>query len=61
MEEIETAFGPSSKLAAAVAIELRHCVHKTGEVLHVLADNISGRVSVAYSNRTDAEQDAIGV
>ena len=61
VEEIETAYGPSSQHAAAVAIELRQRVRKPGEALHVLRDDIYGRVSVAYSNRADAEQDAIGV
>ena len=61
VEEIDTAYGPSSQHAAAVAIELRQRVRKPGEALHVLRDDIYGRVSVAYSNRAEAEQDAIGV
>nr|XP_061825306.1 uncharacterized protein LOC133612154 [Nerophis lumbriciformis] len=61
VEEMETAYGPSSQHAAAVAIELRRRTRKPGEALHVLRDDIYEGVSVAYSNRTDAEQDAIGV
>ncbi|XP_061754270.1 uncharacterized protein LOC133551511 isoform X2 [Nerophis ophidion] len=61
VEEMETAYGPSSQHAAAVAIELRRRTRKRGEALHVLRDDIYEGVSVAYSNRTDAEQDAIGV
>ncbi|KAI9536884.1 hypothetical protein NQZ68_030106 [Dissostichus eleginoides] len=61
LEELETAYGPSSEQAAAVAIELRQRVRKTGEALHVLRDDIYGKVSVAYSNRNETEQDVIGV
>lgn len=61
VEEMETAYGLSSEHAAAVAIELRQRVRKVGEALHVLRDDIYGKVSVAYSNRTETEQDAIGV
>ena len=35
VEEIDTAYGPSSQHAAAVAIELRQRVRKPGEALHV--------------------------
>lgn len=59
--EMETAYGPSSEHAAAVAIELRQRVRRSGEALHVLRDDIYGKVSVAYSGRTETEQDAIGV
>ncbi|XP_036001790.1 uncharacterized protein LOC118565513 [Fundulus heteroclitus] len=61
VEEMETAYGPSSEHAAAVAIELRQRVRRLGEALHMLRDNIYGKVSVAYSDRTETEQDAIGV
>lgn len=61
VEEMETAYGPSSEHAAAVAIELRQRVRQVGEPLHVLRDDIYDRVSVAYGDRTEAEQDAIGV
>lgn len=61
VEELETAYGPSSEHAVAVAVELRQRVRKPGEALHVLRDDIYGKVSVAYSNRTETEQDAIGV
>lgn len=61
VEEMETAYGPSSEHAVAVAIELRQRVRKLGEALHVLRDDIYGKVSVAYSNRTETEQDAICV
>eukprot|EP00064_Thunnus_orientalis_P013363 superscaffoldBa00002165_g13402 len=58
---METAYGPCSEHAAAVAIELRQRVRKPGEALHVLRDDIYEQVSVAYSDKTDNEQDAIGV
>ncbi|KAM3623655.1 uncharacterized protein V6R79_013858 [Siganus canaliculatus] len=61
VEEMEMAYGPSSEHAAAVAIELRQRVRKLGEALHVLRDDIYDKVSAAYSDRTEAEQDAIGV
>ncbi|CAL8343053.1 unnamed protein product [Merluccius merluccius] len=61
VEKMETAYGPSSEHTAAVAIELRQCVRKIGEALHVLRDDIYGKVSVAYSDRTETEQDAIGI
>lgn len=60
VEEMETAYDPSSEHAAAVAIELRQGVRKVGET-YVLRDDIYGKVSVAYSDRTETEQDAIGV
>ncbi|XP_062374552.1 uncharacterized protein LOC134062534 isoform X1 [Sardina pilchardus] len=61
VEEVEMAYGPSSEHAAAVAIELRQRVRKPGESLHILRDDIYEKVSVAYSDRTEREQDAIGV
>ena len=61
VEEVEIAYGPSSEHAAAVAIELRQRVRKPGESLHLLRDDIYERVSVAYSDRTEKEQDGIGV
>ena len=54
-------YGSSSEHAAAVAIELRQRVRKLGEALYVLGNNINGKVSLAYSARTETEQDAIGV
>lgn len=53
--------GPSSEHAAAVAIELKRHVRKVGEALHILRDNVYGKVSIAYSDKTETEQDAIGV
>lgn len=38
--EMESAYGPSSEHAAAVDVELRQCVHKVGEPLYVLRDDI---------------------
>lgn len=61
VEELETAYGPSSDHAAAVAIELRQRVRKPGEALHMLRDDIYGQVAVAYSDRTEKEQEAICV
>ncbi len=61
VEDVENAYGPSSEYAAAVAIELRQQVHKAGESLHVLRDDIFDKVSVASSGQTETEQDAIGV
>ncbi len=61
VQEVENAYGPSSELAAAVAIELRQWVRKVGESLHVLRDDIYDEVSVAYSDWTETEQDAIGI
>lgn len=61
VEEVEIAYGPSSEHAAAVAIEFRQRVRKPGESLHLLRDDIYEKVSVAYSDRTEREQDGIGV
>ncbi|XP_063050302.1 uncharacterized protein LOC134445147 [Engraulis encrasicolus] len=61
VEEVENAYGPSSEHAAAVAIELRQRIRKPGEALHSLRDDIYGKVSVAYCDRTEEEQDTIGV
>ncbi|KAF0024922.1 hypothetical protein F2P81_021803 [Scophthalmus maximus] len=60
VEGVETAYGPSSEHAAAVPIELMERVRNLDEGL-VLKVNIYSTVSIAYSNRTDTEQDAIGV
>ena len=61
LEELETAYGPSSDHAAAVAVELRQRVRKSGEALHVFRDDIYGKVAVAYGNWSEAEQDTIAV
>jgi len=45
VEEMETAYGPSSEHAAAVAIQLRKRVRKLGEPLHVLRDDLYGKMS----------------
>ena len=58
---MEMAYGPSSKHTAAVAIELRQRVRKVGEALHSLRYNVYGKMSMAYSVRTETEQDGIGV
>lgn len=61
LEELETAYGPSSDHAAAVAVELRQRLRKPGEALHVFRDDIYGKVAVAYGDWSEAEQDAIAV
>ncbi|XP_026022288.1 uncharacterized protein LOC113021785 [Astatotilapia calliptera] len=61
VDELETAYGPSSDHAAAVAVELRQRVRKPGEALHVFRDDIYGKVAVAYGNRAEIEQDSIAV
>lgn len=61
VEELETAYGPSSDHAATVAVELRQRVRKSGEPLHVFRDDIYGKVAVAYGDWSEAEQDAIAV
>ncbi|XDV42613.1 hypothetical protein PO909_011242 [Leuciscus waleckii] len=61
LEELETAYGPSSDHAAAVAVELRQRVRKPGEALHVFRDEIYGKVAIAYGDWSEAEQDAIAV
>uniref|UniRef100_A0AAV2K8I4 RNA-directed DNA polymerase n=1 Tax=Knipowitschia caucasica TaxID=637954 RepID=A0AAV2K8I4_KNICA len=61
LEELETAYGPSSDHAAAVAVELRQRVRKAGEALHVFRDDIYGKVAVAYGDWSEKEQDAIAV
>lgn len=61
LEELETAYGPSSDHAAAVAVELRQRVRKSGEALHVFRDDIYGKVAIAYGDWSEAEQDAIAV
>lgn len=61
LEELETAYGPSSDHAAAVAVELRQRLRKPGEVLHVFRDDIYGKVAVGYGDWSEAEQDAIAV
>lgn len=61
LEELKTAYGPSSDHAAAVAVELRQRLRKPGEALHVFRDDIYGKVTVAYGDWSEAEQDAIAV
>ncbi|CAI5689901.1 unnamed protein product [Oreochromis niloticus] len=61
VDELETAYGPSSDHAAAVAVELRQQVRKPGEALHVFRDDIYGKVAVAYGDRAEIEQDSIAV
>lgn len=56
VEDLETAYCPSSEHTATVASELRQCVRKLAEAFHVLRDDIYGKVSVAYSNWTETEQ-----
>ena len=61
VEEIEEAYGPCSEHAAAVGIELRQRTRKPGESLHTLRDDIYERVSIAYADRGEMEQEAISV
>ncbi|CAI5671880.1 unnamed protein product [Oreochromis niloticus] len=61
VDELETAYGPSSDHAAAVAVELRQQVRKPGETLHVFRDDIYGKVAFAYGDRAEIEQDSIAV
>lgn len=61
LEELKTAYGPSSGHAAAVAVELRQRVRKSGEALHVFRDDIYGKVAIAYGDWSETEQDAIAV
>ncbi|RXN29599.1 hypothetical protein ROHU_018329 [Labeo rohita] len=61
VEEVEAAYGPSSEHAAAIGIELRQRVRKAGEPLHVLRDDIYEKVSIAYADRSEKEQDSISV
>ncbi|RXN36679.1 Retrovirus-related Pol poly from transposon [Labeo rohita] len=61
VEEVEAAYSPSSKHAAAIGIELRQRVRRAGEPLHVLRDDISEKVSIAYADRSEKEQDSISV
>lgn len=61
LEELETAYGPSSDHAAAVAVELRQRVREAGEALHVFRDDIYGKVAIAYGDWSETEQDAIAV
>ncbi|CAI5670379.1 unnamed protein product [Oreochromis niloticus] len=61
VDELETAYGPSSDHAAAVAVELRQRERKPGEALHVFRDDIYGKVAVAYGDRAEIEQDSIAV
>ena len=56
MEEMETAYSPSSEHAAAVAIELRHHVHKAVEALHVLRNYVYEKVLI-YTDGTETEQE----
>ncbi len=59
--EVEAAYGPSSEHAAAIGIELRQKVRRAGEPLHVLRDEIYEKVSIAYADRSEREQDSISV
>ncbi|KAK3534806.1 hypothetical protein QTP86_026085, partial [Hemibagrus guttatus] len=61
VEEVEAAYGPSSEHAAAIGIELRQRVHKAGELLHVLRDDIYEKVSIVYTDHSKREQDSISV
>ncbi|RXN37980.1 Retrovirus-related Pol poly from transposon [Labeo rohita] len=61
VEEVEAAYGPSSEHAAAIGIELRQRVRRAGEPLHVLRDDIYEKVSIAYADRSEKEQDSISV
>ncbi|MEQ2197012.1 hypothetical protein XENOCAPTIV_020897, partial [Xenoophorus captivus] len=61
VDELEIAYGPSSDHAAAVAVELRQRVRKAGEALHTFRDDIYGKVTVAYGDRAEIEQDLIAV
>ncbi|XP_077362008.1 uncharacterized protein LOC144006828 [Festucalex cinctus] len=61
VDELETAYGPSSDHAAAVAVELRQRVRKQGEALHVFRDDIYGRIAVAYGDKAETEEDSIAV
>ncbi|KAL1254816.1 hypothetical protein QQF64_012877 [Cirrhinus molitorella] len=61
VEEVEAAYGPSSEHAAAIGIELRQRVRRAGEPLHVLRDDIYEKVSIAYADRSEREQDSISV
>ncbi|KAL0202037.1 hypothetical protein M9458_000055, partial [Cirrhinus mrigala] len=61
VEEVEAAYGPSSEHAAAIGIELRQRVRRAGEPLHVLRDDIHEKVSIAYADRSEKEQDSISV
>ncbi|MEQ2198888.1 hypothetical protein XENOCAPTIV_020354 [Xenoophorus captivus] len=61
VDELEIAHGPSSDHAAAVAVELRQRARKAGEALHTFKDDIYGKVTVAYGDRAEIEQDLIPV
>ncbi|RXN13529.1 hypothetical protein ROHU_017665 [Labeo rohita] len=61
VEEVETAYGPSSEHAAAIGIELRQRVRRVGEPLHVLRDNIYKKVFIAYADLSEKEQDSVSV
>ncbi|KAL0151489.1 hypothetical protein M9458_053275 [Cirrhinus mrigala] len=61
VEEVEAAYSPSSEHAAAIGIELRQRVRRAGEPLHVLRDDIYEKVSIAYADRFEKEQDSISV
>ncbi|CAK6980305.1 unnamed protein product [Scomber scombrus] len=58
---MEATYGPCSEHAEAVGIERRQRTRKTGESLHTLRDDIYERVSIAYADRGQMEQDAISV
>ncbi|KAK5621981.1 hypothetical protein CRENBAI_013404 [Crenichthys baileyi] len=61
VDELEIAYGPSSDHAAAVAVELRQRIRKPGEALHAFRDDIYGKVTVAYGDRAEIEQELIAV
>ena len=61
VDEMEAAYGPCSEHAAAVGIELRQRTRQPSESLHTLRDDIYERVSIAYADRGEMEQDAISV
>uniref|UniRef100_A0AAV2LF77 Reverse transcriptase/retrotransposon-derived protein RNase H-like domain-containing protein n=1 Tax=Knipowitschia caucasica TaxID=637954 RepID=A0AAV2LF77_KNICA len=61
LQELESAYSPSSDHAAAVAVELRQRIRQAGEALHVFRDDIYRKVAVAYGDRSEREQDAVAV
>ncbi|RXN18982.1 Retrovirus-related Pol poly from transposon [Labeo rohita] len=61
VEEVEAAYGPSSEHAAAIGIELRQRVRREGEPLCMLRNDIIEKVSIAYADRSEKEQDTFSV
>lgn len=59
--EIDAVYGPSSQHAASIGVELRRRVRKPGESLHALRDDIYEKISIVYADRSEAEQDTMGV